>query len=658
MRILKILISVSGIILSLLIIPSCKSKSESFEWRKAQGKDYLYLGKEKIGFLQPLKIGNCKINDQITMVKEGVYRITRKVENISDESLDTLRLTIDFVHEAKAEWLMIPPISYNGNNWGSGLEPKGYQKEGVWMSFSYTRTSIPGATYSEGPNWAVALWGELGDEKRPFSCSLMPGADHTTHRLIWPEEEMPLQYITRDKYVQGFRKKLVLQPSESITLSSVLVVTPVQPDHTAIRVFLEQAWNLIPQPEIPAQKPHELWDLTMKFPKENLWSEEGVFKGFCIVLEPEEGKWVPRPYWKYEIGWTGRNASLGHSFLVDYMKFGNRESLEKGLATLDCWAKYCSEPNGLFRTHFDYILGTSKGEERLDACNLGEAAINYLSAWQVAKELGIERENYKALALGICNFMVRDQLPSGQYGRVWSRDGKCLDRDGTIGAYLIAPMVLAYRITGDRDYIVSAMRAYDFYYNQFEKDGFTTAGALDTDCIDKESSLPLLRGAVMLFEQTQNTAYIEKAERTSWYLSTWLWHYSAYYPENTDFRKYGFDTFGGTGVSTQHPCMDMFGLYLVPDWLKLAEYSGNSIWKEKALAVWANGSQCIADGKKEFHGIVRPAGSQTEAYMQTHWTVQSLVFGQPGYFGDFLIAWPGAMRLEILRSIEDWKTLE
>jgi hypothetical protein len=299
----------------------------------------------------------------------------------------------------------------------------------------------------------------------------------------------------------------------------------------------------------------------------------------------------------------------------------------------------------LIRNHFDYILGLEKGDEILDACNLGDAAADFLIAWELAQKCGLDRTRYKDIAVKLCDFLMNDQQITGQYGKGWNLNGECLYRDGTIGSFIIPAMIRAYDATGNKAYLASAKRAYDFYFEEFAQKGFTSAGALDTWCIDKESSWPMLRSALMLHEATGNSTYLSKAEKTSWYLSTWLWHYSMPLPDSSDFRKYGYDTFGGTAVSTQHHHLDPFGLAIVPEWLKLAQLTGQNIWREKALALWANGNQVVADGIREVHGVVRPAGSQTEAYFQTRWG------GKPGYFNDWIVLWPSAFRLETLRTI-------
>ena len=634
--------------LSVIILgfSGCQSASDSFHWKEKDGRQILFLGHEKVGHLQPLLLDDIQAEDQVSRIDENTFRIRRICTNRSATALDSVRLTLDFIHADSASFLMIPAVSYNGNKWGRGEEPKGYQKDGHWWSFSCNRASILGATYSEGDRWAVALWGETGNSKIPFSCSLMPSSEETGHQLIWPEEEMPFCYVSRDTYQPGFRRNLMLEPGQTLTLEAVLVVTPALPQHRAMSVFLKKAWTMIPHPTISVRNPDEVWNLAVRFIHENLWAEEGIFKGFSIGLWQRDGGWIQRPGWKYEIGWAGQNISTANSMLADYLRNKNEQSLNRGLACLDTWATHCPLPNGLIRNHFDYVLGIEKSEEILDACNLGDAAEDFLIAYDLAAQCGFERENYKTVALNICNFMINDQQPSGQYGKGWDIGGNCLYHDGTIGAYIIPAMVRAYALTRNQSYLQSAKQAYDFYFGDFATNGFTSAGALDTWCIDKESSWPMLHGAMLLFDATGDSAYLQKAEQTSWYLSTWMWHYSAPAADSSDFKKYGYDTFGGTAVSTQHHHLDPFGVVLVPEWLKLAQLTGHRVWKEKALALWANANQVVADGKTEIHGVVRPAGAQAEAYFQTYWG------GQPGEFNDWLVLWPSALRLEVLRTID------
>lgn len=638
-------------LLPLLLFFSC-GRQLPFHWKYIDGAWTLLHQDRAVSRLVPCETPGITSKDIITRLDEHLFLLTRICTNSSDAPIDSIRLTLDVVHLDSASYSMIPAVSYNGNHWGKGNEPKGFIHAGTPWSFSSRRTAVPGATYSEGSTVSLALWGEPIQAGAPFACSLIPFSDSTVHRLIWPEEEMPLRYSNRDAYAPGFRTRMSLGRGESVKLTALLSVDLIKPSHKSIASFLNYAWRLNRRPPQTCRSPQELWDLSITYAKNSLWAEEGIFRGFSIGLVPRnDGRWIQRPTWKYEIGWCGQNASLANSLLANFQKTGNEASRDEAILCLDTWARYAALPNGLFRTHFDYILGIAHGKEVLDACNLGTGALNYFEAFQRASACGLDRPRYRDLALAICDFMENAQDSLGRYGKGWTSDGECIYREGTIGAFLIPPMLTAHRVTGDQRYLASAVAAFNYYYGELLQNGYTSAGALDTWCIDKESAMPLLRSALMLAEITGFDHYLNAAEQISWYLSTWLWHHSDFYGPESDFQTYGYDTYGATAVSVQHHHLDPYALFWVKDWLDLAEKTGNPQWREKALAIWRNGNQLISDGKTLVRGKVRPAGSQNEAYFQAAWS------SGPGMINDWLVAWPGAFRLETLRRLDDWSQL-
>lgn len=597
---------------------------------------------------------SVEYSDEVDHIDESTLKITRTFTALND--LDSVRLTLDFRHDSECLATMIPSVTYDGNDWGRGKEPKGFKTDGVWHTYSYRRTPVPGATYSEGKEFAVAMWSVKPEcEEDAFSCSLMPEDACVTHSLIFPEEEQPFVYSNRDAYSDGRARRFSMRKGETKELEAYIHVSVKDGDGYLPASFLDKAWELSDKEYAEVISPEKVWEYGVRYAKEYLWAEEEGYKGFCIGLTPYEEKgWCQRPVWKYEIGWCGQNASFANSLLVDYINNGDKTSLEKALATLDTW----TEPeviyeNGLYITHYDYILD---GAERpvSDACNLGTAAYNFLESVELLQKCGITDrvEKIREIALGICDFVKADQLNSGVYGRGWYPDGECYVREGTVGAFLIAPMIRAYKATSDASYLESAKKAFDYYYDEFERLGYTTAGALDTWCIDKESSMPVLRSALMLYEATGDRGYIDKAENVSYYLSTWLWHYKADYASEEDAARYGYNTFGATSVSTQHHHLDVYAIMWVAEWLKLAELTGNDMWREKALAVWTNGCQFVSDGTLEINGRIRPVGSQNEAFFECDWS-----YRPNNRINDWLVAWPGAFRLETLRSLPDWDVL-
>jgi hypothetical protein len=212
-------------------------------------------------------------------------------------------------------------------------------------------------------------------------------------------------------------------------------------------------------------------------------------------------------------------------------------------------------------------------------------------------------------------------------------------------------MVEAFRRSRDSSYLLSALKSYNYYISELKNDGYSTAGALDTWCIDKESSIPLLRSALMLYETTGDTAYIDDAITVSYYLSTWLWHYREIYPEDDNFTKYGYSTFGSTSVSVLHNHLDPYALYWIPEWYKLSDLTNDPQWREKAMAIWRNGCQLVSDGTLIINGLQRPAGSQNEAYFECNWGFQYNDGKMPDRINNWLVAWPSAFRLETLRKL-------
>ena len=413
---------------------------------------------------------------------------------------------------------------------------------------------------------------------------------------------------------------------------------------------MAEAWKLADKSGMaPDPDNRQIWSRGISYAKNELWAVDGDYEGLSIGLVRDGDGWIQRPGWKYEIGWCGQNASFANSLLTDFLINSDSTSLSKALKILDTWTSPKTVlPNGLYITNYDYLLN-GDANPSLDACNLGTAALNFFEGADLLRRCGAgDPERLESIALGILDFARSKQGHDGCYARGWKADGTCIYREGTVGAFLIPPMAEAFNRTKDTVYLESAVRAFDYYYGELARDGYTTAGALDTWCIDKESSYPVLQSALMLHDATGNSDYIDAAVAAASYLSTWIWHYKASYPQDSDFSRYGYNTFGATSVSVQHHHLDPYAVKYIPELLRLAKVTGDGTWKEKAKAIWNNGCQLVSDGTLEIHDAVRPEGSQNEAFLHCNWSWD----GNPGAarLNDWLVAWPGAFRLEVLRK--------
>lgn len=616
---------------------SFEVENMKYEWSR-RGDDWILNGGSEV--LCVRGSGDCQ--DRFTLLEEGVWLWERHMS----QPVEHMRMELDTA--AKAEFTMIPGVSYNGNGWGDSEEYVGDRDGDTPWTFAWHRCTIPACTFSQWDGWAVALMAETADKA---SCSLYAHQERTRHCLLWPEQEGP-RVLMRHYWDGPFMGSM--EPRQDFR-GIIHVAHGVQP-HKGYRELLDFAWRHYGHKLKPSMKAEDLYRYGVAYFK-SLWTREK--SGFCafnrgLQWYEDTCYYAKRNEIMYEIGWVGQSASISCALLWEYLRSGDTDARDKAIDTLDSWVRQTRLPNGLIRVKFDREPGEGR-EFPNDACNLSDAARGFFNAYDLAQKAGIHRPEYVQTALGICDFVRGVQHDSGEYAKSWDCQGNVIAQSGTIGCFMIRPMLMAYQRTGDEGYLASARRAFDFYYRGLEDNGFTTAGALDTYCIDKESSSPLLASALALYRQTGEQAYLDKAENIAWYLSTWMMFYTVQYPADTVCGQIGFDTLGMTVVSTAHNAIDQYAVHDILSFMDLAKLTGHKRWQEWAMAFWCSTTQLVSDGTLCIAGRIRPAGSQDEAVYHTRWARPTLGPYQPT---QWLVAWPCAFRMEILRTVEDWSILD
>jgi hypothetical protein len=355
------------------------------------------------------------------------------------------------------------------------------------------------------------------------------------------------------------------------------------------------------------------------------------------------GEFVYRGDHCFELGWCGQNVLLSRMLIEDYLRRGNRDSLESALEILDTRVKYCTAKSGLLAAQLrDYADLDSAVS---DTCNMGYGAYELFRVWNRLKEIGIEKPEYLAAAKGLCDFFCRHYSPRFGFGKAWRHDGVCVDEGGTVGAFVIPALAAAYAFTGEEKYLDTANQALRFYAERDLDNFCCTAGALDTCCVDKETAIPFVIAGVLLYRQTGKEIYIEYARKAAYYITAWMFHYQPVYRETDDISRHGVCVKGFTAVSAQHHHLDKYAALAVPYLRELAGITGDALWNTRAEMMERAVMQFVGDGKLTVHGKVRPRGSQNEAVFHCNWGFGENVRGS---MNDWLVAWPCAFRLSLL----------
>lgn len=617
--------------------------------------------------------------DSFVKIEDGVWRWNRCT------AVPTDHLRMEVLLLGKPTFTMIPSISYNGNGWGSTPEYVGDSFEGVPWTFASHRVTIPSCTYSENEAVSIALM--AANESDSTACSLYQTPEGERHVLIFPEEEGP-KTLQRHFWGEPFQGSM--EPSQEF--SAILLVKSSDGSKFRYPTLLDFAWRYYGHSMKAPLEAKELYRLSIAYCRYLYEREQDGFAGFTTGSQWHQGVTSYRKTeHKYEISWVGQNASMANAFIWDYLQTGDKEKLQMAIDALDSWLKFAQYPAGLVAARVDrgewrymefppdfkpdrwevgectyesFVGFAGKKFRRApdgqillqnDACNNGGAADGYFEAYELLQKAGIEKPEYLAAAYKICDFAMKNQNEEGAFAKSWDEEGFVLAKEGTVGCFLILPLITAYKRSGNQKYLDSAKKAFSFYYNTLERDGFTTAGALDTYCIDKESSSPLLRDALALYEVTGKQDYVAAAEKIAWYLCTWMMHFTIQYSSDSLIGKMGYDTFGSTAVSTAHQALDQYALRDVLSFLKLYELTGFAQWRERALVFWCNACQCISDGTQYINGRLRPAGAQDEAIFHTRWGRHGVPPFSPS---QWLPGWPCAFRLENLRFHPDWEIFD
>ncbi len=614
----------------------------NYQWKTAGDGLHLSAEGREICLLPAME--GCR--DSLEPLGEGAWRWTRK----SDAPVNRMNMQVS--HTQKLTYWQVPSVNYNGNGWGRGAQYTGFGCDGESWTYAWHRVAVPACTYAEAGAYSVSLFGE---EKGGMSCAIWEEEGCARQALLWPEAEGP-KVLSKRCWLERFQGEMA--PCD--TFAAILFIHPVEKAGKGYGAMLDFAWTLFARPVKMPWQPEELIKLDTTFFRSMWQKRSDGLTGFsmCLHWNEERSQFLRKE--ELQIGWVGQNASLVCTLLREYIKSGDTDLRDKAISALDTWVKYARLPNGLFFVsliappeHLDSIdNGTIPTE--LDACNLGTGALYLLKAAPLAEKAGVPRPEYTQMGLAFCDFALRAQKETGEFAKSYFIDGSIDNPHGSVGAFMLLPLLEAWRQTGKQEYLSGALRGFAFYNDEFQKNGFTTAGALDSYCIDKESAAPLIRAALEIYHATGDKKYIADAEDIAHYLDTWTWHYSIEFSQGSPARLMGYDAYGATSVSAAHNALDPYALYYVPEYLELAHLTGKDIWRSRARAMWYNGIQRISDGSLVIEGRVRPYGSQDESVRHTRWGRTDRRYHVTS--GN-LVCWMGAFRQVALDRIQDWTPL-
>lgn len=551
---------------------------------------------------------------------------------------------------------MIPCVTYNGNAWGNGVEPKGMECDGKPWIFPSDRIGVPGCSIAEDEWLCVGLFSDNKADSANSSASVYTDGDTVVQRVYFSHVEYPKTFSEKFAYSDAIIEYLPFAKGEE---KQFVCYTYTYKKNAGERFYGYKAMfdyvnsGAYYQPITAKYTYQQVKDWTFTFLRslteltpDGYLSNMGLLPGGEHRLGDENSTFIYRKVYKYEAGWCGQNFTVAEMYLRAYLETNNPEYLEKGTGILDTWLQRTCDC-GLIVAQYD---GPFDGTQKIDSCNEGWTIYKLVYCCELLNEIGMSATKYENAAKRICEFYV-NTYPTGGFPQIMNADGSIHVPDGCAGTIAMVGFLKAYEYFKDERYLARAKSAFDFYYNTYLSQSVAAGGALDTYCIDKESAGPVLRAALRLYEITKDQAYFDKAENIAHYLMTWCFYHDVKFDEGSDCAITNFKTTGGTSVSTCHHHIDCWGVFYAYDMYELYKQTGNESYLVHAKALWTFTVQFISDGTLKLHGMVRPIGAQNEGVLQCNWGF--IGDTTRGVLNDWLVTWIKTFQMDAYYALKD-----
>ncbi len=548
---------------------------------------------------------------------------------------------------------MIPCFNYNGNEWGTCNEPKGFERDGEPWIVPSDRIGVPGCSIAEFDGECRGLFAHVDGASQNSSASIFFRDGKTIQRIYFSHIEYPKIYLRKFVYGEPTVEFVDFASGTELTFVCYTYEHEKRGESFAYGRIFDFVNTQLVKPLVGRLDSANVNEYNFEFISSLIEKTDvGYISNIGFLPGGEHGNTDPNAKFEYrktgrfEIGWCGQNITIAEMHIRRYLEKGDKQHLDIALGILDTWLTR-TYPSGIISARFDQPYCDT---ERIDTCNEGWLLWKLVWCCELLKKAGIDAAKYENACHGIASYYLT-HFPSGGFPQISSPTGEVIVEDGCAGTMLTVGFLTAYKYFGRPEYLKRGLEAFDFYYNTFLANSIAAGGALDTYCIDKESAGPMLRASLLLYELTGEAQYVEKSKQVAYYLMSWTYHHDVAFPAESDCARLGVRTTGGTSVSTAHQHLDVWGAYYVPDMVRLGELTGNRAFSEQAKILWLFTLQYLSDGSLTLHGMTRPRGAQNEAVLHCGWNWSET--GKKGELNDWLVAWVTTFKMDVYYALKD-----
>jgi len=472
------------------------------------------------------------------------------------------------------------------------------RKPAVYLLTTGTQNSLPALhIFNANAQWLAEVFDLEAEEFRYLPVDMLRDSAVSDREMKWSEQE-----ILEKKGIRTREANLV-----------------VRLDATGIRRFKRMhppgiVLSLTGVSAICSRKTGRLWPIASRgrCPRFR-WSETAAFDR---ELNNNVRGLGDRPH--MHVGWVS-GAPYAYALLMYGRKHGLAKYAEAGAAVLDKIASGLS-PCGIFWASWIVDRGWTTGwnprKNWLQARTIAEATLFMIRALRFERERGFEHEDWKRAVLSNLRFAMEHQREDGNFGSYYDcEQGTVEEWDGAGGILWIAALLEGADVLGEPEFTRAAVRAGG-YYERFVRDEYIYGAPEDVHLTPtSEDAYNAVVAYVLLYEHDRDNRWLELAASAADWMMTFRWTYNIEFPRHSLLRQYDFRSRGADQASSSNQHLHNYGLFCVPEMLRLWKYTGDAYYLERTRDHLACFLQFIAREDGDFNAY---KGMVTERFYNTN----------------------------------------
>lgn len=213
---------------------------------------------------------------------------------------------------------------------------------------------------------------------------------------------------------------------------------------------------------------------------------------------------------------------------------------------------------------------------------------------------GREHPDWMAWCKQFGDWLVPQQRADGSFPRSWNAgSGIPREESGTSSCIPVPLLVKLSEETGQQKYLDCAIRAADYTWETYGSRGIFIGGATDNPNVtDKEAGMLALEGYLILYENTKDDKWLDRAKAAANFAESWIWIWNVPMPIDADPAtlgwKPGVPTTGVNGITARGSGVDQYMAWSVPAYAKLYKYTHDEHYLDVARILLLNTKAMLA----------------------------------------------------------------